>query len=1208
MLFSNKAWWGHNTIGNDWHFVEKPVSDTTSNQTILTTEFRRPKTGEETRTWLWTQLILGAKGFAYDREYTSPINDSIKPDINGWTSIGIGNGQDDYNNRNLVYDSNFIYRDDIGSDFLDLHNDYSQLQFFIDTNYVKTYMGINPNRIYIGRKSVRLELKKVHDYTDILKDKLCNLRFLACYGKGYKGWYIQDPNYIFIQYTPNFLDSIVNLNNIRTRRIGDTLPNGMPRYESIDSSFFDVTCLVDSTEYPGTDPFKQSYYIAIQNRRTDPLIRVYDTLMQPSPIAKNINIPLKYNINSVEDHRYTLLRVRELGIGTWLDTLWYRQAPYTHRIDTIVGNDSVLVVRLLPGEAKILNIEVIHSFDKLFGNLAYSNQRKMVAYPIPIVDIFGHEIGQSSDSVRYHLVYQKLDSIANRYKIYYARSEPTIKNQHYESLDWEISDICLSDSIDLKYVTLSGDCRRQFADSMNGFYPALVIRKDPIAQKSKVYAVFSANFNLGGLTCAPPRASDTSYIVETILLENETFANLYLNKHLGTAIGRFKGRISSTWDTLSWGTPMINASSTGNYYTWSDSVKHIFAGWKRPQDTVFRNSKDSINLCWYNHNGGWTPPKKIWAQHPSLNTYSRLDYNQEDCALVWQEKLDPRFNRDSGLHSFNKYQVYYTRLRKDQNDSLVSYISKQFCNTPIDSNIVYSFDSTIIWLPECCEEDREVRNNFEHTLPMVYRSVAFYSQLNRMYSYDRIYWEGKGLFWNDTATHYFIYNTGMDLIDTPDNWGKYVPLCWNVFSSFRIKSPVYQLASPDAAQGCLKLDSLNHYTDLNDSIVVMSFLSSNNMALPQYQNWHINHSLWGLFNAWDTLYWDFTNYKYAHPLVVGNSIWPHQAAYYKITNEDDYHIGRRVFQTADNFWQLLLSYGDIISSMQYFYKKNKDDEIPTRAYFGFKTITNPDENINEVNMVTPIRLDNGDSTFRTMDIIPYYKQGISYFPKDTIYSSWFNVQDIQNVEFESFGRKKSNNDLIKIIVERERDKHKYEIPISLARNDNYSHHKVLLMNGRNERFRFVWEKVKGNSTYSEELLIGQPPYTLDNNNDTLYSRTGSYNNNPYDVIVDLNDSYDFTNSNEIIVNLYPDPAVNTVNVIAKLPVSEFGKGNQDIIITMYTSIGKELQRKTIHTGDILSIPLEMYSSGAYFIKAEIQPDYYGYQQFKPVLKSFVIQR
>ncbi|MGA2296305.1 MAG: hypothetical protein ABSG15_02025 [FCB group bacterium] len=1251
LLFGNKPWWANLWVQSEgWEYHTPFNSFTLSNGSG-----NRPKTGEEVSVMLSEPVILGAKGLFF--WYKSRL-DSLPHSI--WA--GLQKSVDSSFQSSLPIGDSLVYSDIIGGDYIDLIDPYNYRwdSCFNPNAYYFDTLGIDQNHIYIGLKSTRASIMKINKWIEANEQKLINLHLTAWYGHGFTNWYLQDPNYTFIQYTQHFLDSIVDLNNIKTRRNGDTLPNGMPYYEPPDSSFYDIACLVDPTEYAGTDPFKQSYYVAILNRRTDPLVRAQNELYSPPQYeAKDINIPLqipvkdsslhfystaefdhnvlnggrrnidndsmppsywqsmwwrrqgcreiriplKYNINSVEDHRYTLLRVKELGVGTWLDTLWYRQAPYTHRIDTIVGNDSVLVVRLLPGEAKILHIEVIHAFDNLVGNLAYSNQRKMVAYPIPIVDTFGHEISQSQDSVRYHLVYQRFDSLAHRMKVYYARSEPASKNQHYESLDWEISDICLSDSIDLKYVTLEHDCRRQFADSMNGYYPALVIRKDPIAQKSKVYAVFCANFNTGGLTCAPPRATDTSYIIETILLENETDANLYLNKHLGTAIGRFKGRISPSWDTLSWGTPMINASSTGNYYTWSDSVRHIFAGWKRPQDTVFRNPRDSMYLCWYDHNGGWMPPKKIWTEHPSLNSYSRLSYNQEDCALVWQEKLNPSSLWLPGLHSYHKYQVHFTRLRKDENDSLVNYIPKSFCNAQVNPKEIYSSDSTVLWLPEGWDADSVMRNTYEHTIPMVYRSVASDSGLDRMYSYDRVYWNGC-----DTSNHFYIYHTGMDYIDILDRFGKWIPSCWNVWSSYRIKSLVYYLAYPDAAQGCLKLDSLNQYTDANDSIMTISFLSLQ-LSNPPWstQIWHINHSLWGLYNSWAILNSEFSQYQYAHPLVVGNSQWPHLAAYNTITNEDDYHIGRDIFQYMNSNWDLSADQ-DIKTSMQYFYKKNENNETPAIAYFGFKTKYGLNEDNNEISLVTPARLEEGDSNYLPLTIDPYQKQGISFFPKDTIFSSWFNVRDIQNVEFESFGRKKSNNDLIKIKLEREGDKHRYEIPTSFARDGNYSHHKVLLMNGRNERFRFVWEKVNENSTYAEELLIGQPPYTLDNNNDTLFSRTGSYNNNPYEVIVDLNDSYDFTNTDEITVNLFPNPAGNVVNVIAKLPLSEFGKGNRDIVISMYTSIGKELQRKITHTGDILSLPLEMYSSGAYFIKAEVQPGYFSYQSYNPVLKSFVIQR
>lgn len=68
---------------------------------------------------------------------------------------------------------------------------------------------------------------------------------------------------------------------------------------------------------------------------------------------------------------------------------------------------------------------------------------------------------------------------------------------------------------------------------------------------------------------------------------------------------------------------MINASYGGNYYTWSDSVNGICVGYKEPDSTCF--TIDTICINWTNNN---------MAMHPSLNSYSRIELGENECALV----------------------------------------------------------------------------------------------------------------------------------------------------------------------------------------------------------------------------------------------------------------------------------------------------------------------------------------------------------------------------------------------------------------------------------------------------------------------------------------------------------------------------------------------------------------------------------------------
>jgi hypothetical protein len=191
-LYLGKNWWVQNTVGSDWHFT---YHDDLNKDTFAIV-YRRPDTGEETRAWMWSSLIMGAKGFMMDREYTWPRHPFHQPDQNPplWTAIGFGHEQTYYDSYNLngLSDWAFLKSDDVGKDFLDITNDYSFLYNYIDTDYIRDSLGISPNRIYLSRKSLRTEVRKVFDVLRSNDSLLMRLRLASWYGKGFKVLHNQD--------------------------------------------------------------------------------------------------------------------------------------------------------------------------------------------------------------------------------------------------------------------------------------------------------------------------------------------------------------------------------------------------------------------------------------------------------------------------------------------------------------------------------------------------------------------------------------------------------------------------------------------------------------------------------------------------------------------------------------------------------------------------------------------------------------------------------------------------------------------------------------------------------------------------------------------------------------------------------------------------------------------------------------------------------
>jgi hypothetical protein len=350
-LYLGKNWWVQNTVGSDWHFT---YHDDLNKDTFAIV-YRRPDTGEETRAWMWSSLIMGAKGFMMDREYTWPRHPFHQPDQNPplWTAIGFGHEQTYYDSYNLngLSDWAFLKSDDVGKDFLDITNDYSFLYNYIDTDYIRDSLGISPNRIYLSRKSLRTETRKVFDVLRSNDSLLMRLRLASWYGKGFKVLHNQDTAK-FGQDT--ILKKFISLNpdSIFTKRIWNAeTSNWQIQKESWDSSFFDITLLRDSSDHNLTS---SSFYIGVQNRRTDPLVfwdygegrkemrflstaefedscrvssdsLIYQSYFWKRLGCRELRIPFKYRQNSNADN-YTLLKITELGAGDSYSSRCFRNS------------------------------------------------------------------------------------------------------------------------------------------------------------------------------------------------------------------------------------------------------------------------------------------------------------------------------------------------------------------------------------------------------------------------------------------------------------------------------------------------------------------------------------------------------------------------------------------------------------------------------------------------------------------------------------------------------------------------------------------------------------------------------------------------------------------------------------------------------------------------------------------------------------------
>ena len=867
-VYSEKPFWGYTFIGSNWKYDKSGLVFSNSS---------RPKTGEEIRLMFWDQIIHGAKGFYCDRDLSDRF---VSPEAGDDIFLGIGTYEDDIyrdSGMDTLAADDFLADDFVGTDFLNSGsmNDYSNLDDYIYAPNAPAYdsiMGLDgEDRIYIGRESTRREIKKISDWIRANDSTLMRLRLAAWYGKGFKTWYTQHPDIT----TDTILTTLLDLDSamMKIRPIDRKDRFNRVYYEPwLDSAFIDITLLRDSSDHNFSSNI---YYLGILNRRTDPLIRL-DTADQDPDMSfrfvstaefddfvansgdipgttfnrstdywkekwwqrkgcRELTIPFDYRQEGKDSNNYCLIRITELGKGSSIENKWWWDEQYRDIVDTVIGQDKDLVLKLLPGEGKILKVEILPPDTTIAGHLEHSNQNKMVSYPY-------YDGARKTDSLFYHLVYFKEDSVTKtlpvRYinQVYYTRSKLISKDSDYENIVWE-RPICVSNHIN------------SLNDSTSCDYPSIVVRKynDSLV---KAYIVYS---------CEGPPEVDEGRIVETILDVR------YLNYHSipdenGNIIKSYAGK-----DREEWGNPVVNASYGVNYYAWSDSLDQICAGYKSPNEVILQDTIFNI-----------TPsrPKYSIAKHPSVNVYSHIDNGEDNCALVFQEHAD----------GDEEYSIAYTRLRV-VNDTLIKYLATDFQHASGDElDILYD----VAQLSE--------GNSRKGIFPVVVRKLFDYDSIavpdvssldirtppNRQ---DFVVWQGL----DGISNKYGIYGRMIDSWDSLN-----IPLKNYAYTHRKILNKTGSYFAPHVITGaptawyCIK-NYYGAYHTGNPSDLIINFIDSSNQIW-QYDTPFIPYS-----NCITSLLHVSTNKL----RKVNEGTQPHLAQPPTIYDNHDIWTHRRVFEALN---------------------------------------------------------------------------------------------------------------------------------------------------------------------------------------------------------------------------------------------------------------------------------------------------------------------
>ncbi len=1154
--YLNKIWWAEPFIGSNWgtNFIPNTTLCYIKNNMF------RPKTGEEIRAITSQQILMGAKGFVYDREGSGEMNAVI----GSGTFLGIIDNYPNLNNFN----EDSLKSVFLGSDFLVSKEENGYDPTGLDKGFHKDtlakYMHVDSTRIYKGMLSTRMELKHLHDWIRA-NDSLLMRQMLVCWmGKGYKQWYTQDTtNFHQDTIMKNFI--LMDSNFLRTRPINrmkffyqsPPLEGYVGKYfEPWDSVFIDLSILRDSSD---NNLSGNSWMLGVQNRRSSPLlwdtasssIKFYatyeleqkakyggytiDNVLHPANWwqsqlwsqggAREITIP--FNYKPVDTTEYCLLRIRDVGFGTSLDTdtsAWWFREPFRQRIDTIIGQDRSICLKLRAGEGRMIKIDVIHP-GRARGDLSHSNQSKLTCFPILNAQ------GIATDSSRYHLVYFKpVSPGSEKNAVYYRRSLPVQKDSPRENIEWE-PEICAS-------------CRIGEIDSLSCDYPSIVVRKiNP--NSSMVFVVYSCRDD--------PSVVGISKIVETKYPINNDIIVLPQD---GAIIAYYNGKIR-----YDWGNPVVNANGgSGNYYAWSDSLNGITVGWKPLMSSSFA----LIDKSYIQQGSIFQGPTPYFSKHPSLNTYSyivdNVDTSEKNCAVVWQEKPNSLVL---------KSQIYYTRLNRDT--SGIHYYLPQFFVNSTDTVITNSSVDIA-----CLSCDQTLFNK-ENCFPVIQRSLERYRIVpqiprgipNRR---DRVFWQSES---NPFSS--ILINRSINLRDS-----FHIPIRWSVYPITEIKYTGYNLSQPCIEQGI----SIGNRNSSNGNDILLNFVCSplnsgsslNDMSILQLP-----------FTYTSSVTRDSIISHDLDLQIIGKGYFPHLAKNYKPNYEENNIWKNRRVYSADMLLPPL-----ILSSAKNFYRKD-DNFISISGFFGFKSnlyyyrINPPKIDGNEVGLYLPY----------TLLVDTLYGNSYEQFSTDTLKSEWFKVENSIELQFKCHGYDTTK---AKMKIEKRNYGISAEVQLPNSTPDSLSVlRSYTLVNGQGEDYRLIFVNYDSLAYYSEEGFL-----------DDLFSRDTLYSKNSVEIenIIDLNSQYHRDRKDlGISLSLFPNPADENVYTTAYLPLSAFtGRSQHQMIIKVFSSLGFELFRQEVKSGDTISIPTKDYPQGAYFIRAEEKADDYTIDVLPAKVQGFVIKR
>ena len=1156
----------------------------------------RTKTAEELRQMVWASLLLGAKGLLYYRATGNVMQFDENIDQAPWYRIGFfantGSlskptfdepgiaGLDLLMHEGETTDVNGGTTS-LPGDFLDLNNDPSNLHTYLNgsgnqplDDYLTKGLELTTNereRIYTGSRSLRLETRKVHDWIQSVQDTLMRLNLRFWHSRGYLDTPIEvEKNQAEMPFRQK-LEELLDLDETEVRAIDNrpfeqrsdqgTLADGT-EYDMrfMDIMYHELSALDnDRSEWiseaektSGSNP--TVFYIGVQNRRTDPTVictdcpagtplgdelaalnselqdvrfysaREFDSLVHIGTLDRyeqlgSREISLKFDDTEFGSH-YSLIHVREIGPG---ESNFDNGQAY-EAFDTVLGQGGRANIKFKPGEGKLLRIEVLPPDQKMRGLLANSNQRKLVGWPV------------SEDNIVYHATFHKLDQNGDT-AVFYRRSLPADKNTASENVVWEDAEVNLSMML-----------QQQHGDGYDCGYPSIVVRENSSGVPT-VYVVYACRSNPDGI----PFILSQMDIAENVFAHDASSASI---PPTAAIIGRGAGA-----PLRSWGTPVVNASSEGNFYAWSDDLQGIVAGYKDADARQF--SVLPVKFSWSGNGSG--------CQHPSINTYSRERLNDpttnDQASVVWQENDNIYFSRldyDAGIQ----------QLRRS---ALVP--SGGLPLDPTGTAVQISRDD------DCVSK---------HRIPVVYRSVEDQREfvLSGMPYYlnrDIVFWESR---LNGTSE---VRSAQLSTHRLPGQSGAWTNL--RLDRRAILNDGVFDVSQPDVTQGSLVWDDPQTSWDkinVSDSAFVSAMTLTSRGIEPGPQSLMIQLP----FSYESGL---FTNGTIPLEPVTGQL--PHLSVFPEVETEEQWRRYIRLFEFGEGEPPLLTA------SHKYFLRSAAQGAIENPrwipgftsccSWYGLSSVILNKGTVDEtVQSFHRNKIDEVNSV--------YSDGSISWkSPLDSVVTGWFIVGDGETVSIHTVGTDTSQTTMELV---RRSDGQRWSIPQQQSTDDqSASELDITLLNGGGNEYRVeFYPSISAGpcAAYTERFLMKDLPVTPA---PPISYKEGSSQG----IIVNLAEGMSVagnTSNSGLRVFAFPNPANEALTIGAYWLNTDQGSStmNQGLKLSLYSSSGVKLKDMKIVAGMSERLSISSLPPGVYFIQAE-GSDKSGSTEIVEVA-SFIIER